>query len=135
MGSFCLTPNTVFPICKVKIVKTLCVGARANIGSARVDCVNKKQHPIWIVHIPTIWSKSLLIINFVILSRTSVKKLETNFIVICKILSTFVEIVVIESTESYLLQKCHLFTISQRCFFKVQSDIPYRKLVLIITCL
>ena len=42
MGSFCLTPNTVFPICKVKIVKTLCVGARANIGSARVDLCKQK---------------------------------------------------------------------------------------------
>ena len=37
IGSFCLTHNTVFPICKVKILKTLCVGASVTIGSARVD--------------------------------------------------------------------------------------------------
>ena len=75
MGSFCLTPNTVFPICKVKIVKTLCVGARANIGSARVDLCKQKKNILFGLFIYLQFdAKSLLIINFVILSEPVLKK-------------------------------------------------------------
>ena len=38
------------------------------------------------------------------LRHERVIKLETNFILICRIISTFVEIVIIVSTESFLTQ-------------------------------
>ena len=55
MTSFCIKPNTVFPICEVKILKGLYVGASVNTGNDIVGLnVNKKQHCVWIVHVRTI---------------------------------------------------------------------------------
>ena len=74
MTSFCLKPNTVFPTCKLKILKILYVVGRVNIWYDRVDLnVNTKQQRIWIVHISTIWLRKSTHCNFVYLPIVGVK--------------------------------------------------------------
>lgn len=79
MTIFCVKPNSVLPICNVKMLKLLFVGARFNTGNNRMDLSKEKTTSyLYFLYTYNLMKQRRLTSNYVDLSSTSVKLVGGN---------------------------------------------------------